>query len=601
MLTYSTGDIDPEAFSGDLPSTEDNEAESEPWTQNLNNLKHVHQNVSAYIVDRCRRQIPLPSGEPDLEAVAQLESEKDISQLLKLVFLCAIFGRFSMDYIQQLTTFSEEAQSQFYLILEEPEPVNGEEDVSSLLAETPQFQEDGKTTSSPEDVIERKLEFVYEERIAVLVATNMGLEREAAGLKEQLESMHDLHTKLQKSYDNLEIQQQDTTERLNALRTGKGEQSILAIQRTKMQQQETVIATLESQIRSLNEENDGLKAQTEVLQTQSEGFQQLQDDVYELKLERDKLQRKANAADKYKEKLQTLQKFEDENETLKYRLTEMQRQLKQSDSEQVTSSDLRRENDEFKQLVSNIEQELRDTIEAKKRAEFEKTALQARLHQADEQATRWHARAEELQGLLNENPALESPTTPRGSTSNDLDLNLAETLAQQEEADYPHSPSSPLPTTDSNTLTPSDLHSLLTIMRSHTSTSTSAQKSTTTTSTSPTTLQRKLASHIESSRLTAKELTQVIDHLSFPRVEFIGVKELDAAEPYGAVPPSIDDLAATYGLASQSARCSVTSLSAAAAVASRRSSLSSVVNGNGSVDGVDKTRKGSVLRSWFGA
>lgn len=557
-----TEEIDSEAFSGDLPSKVDTNGSSESETDRLNDLKHIYKAVTAYVVDRCRKKLPLPSGEPDLEAVAKSTSEKDVTQLLKLVFLAAIFGRYSMDYIQQLISFPPEMQAQFYLILEEPEAME-EEQITLPKEPKAGIESDDECETWSEDEQRKDREFIYEERIAKLVSSNKQLEHETVELKEQLENMHDLHTKLQKSYDNLEVKQQDTAERLEALRSGKGEQSILGIQRTKMQQQENVIATLETQVNALQEENNSLQVQQDLLKSQAEGFQQMQDDLYELKLEREQLQRKANAAEKYKQKLQSLQKVEDENEALKYRVTEMQRQLKQSDSEQFTTSGLQRENDEFRRLVSNIEQELSDSNAAKKRAEFENMTLAAKLQNADDQATRWRKQAEELQDRFNENQHPDSPSTPRAITSNGL--NLPESEDGSEPDSDLNEEMSEMQVDDQNMISEQELQMILSIMKTHTQLASNAEK------TSSVEEQQKLAAKIEKSRATTRELVQVIEYLSQPRVEFVGVKNLDAESPYKSVPPPLDDMASPYGLASSSAHSSNTSLSAA----SRRSSTAS--------------------------
>lgn len=574
-------DIDQDAFAGDLPSAVDTHVHSESWTDNLNNLKHIYELLTDYIIVRCRRKLPLPSGEPDLEAIARSASENDVSQLLKLVLLAAVFGRFSMDYIQQLTTLSEEAQAQFFLVLQEPE------EVPLIQPDTYKSKEDGTPTEASEDVQEKDAELIYEERIAELVAVNKSLEHDRDDYKEQLESMHDLHTNLQKNYDLLETQAQDTAERLDALRSGKGEQSMLGIQRTKMQQQETVIATLESQLSSLQDENRDLKIKSDILQGQAEGFQQMQDDLYELKLEREQLQRKANAADKYKQKLQSLQKVEEENEALKHRVTGMQRQLKESDSDQLINADLRRENEEIRSLVSNIEQELSESIEAKKRAEFEKMTLQAKLKQADDQAARWHARAEELQASQVEYSSPGSPLTPRAPSSSAFVLDASEDDDLSQQDPNPGKETSRIQADDQNMISEEELQAIISIMKAHTQNASKMEK------TSSFREQQKLAEKIEKSRATVKELTQVIDFLAQPRVEFVGAKNIDETSPYKPVPPHTDDLASTYGVASQSARSSITSLSAV----SRRSSVASFH----SFHSATTPRKRSILRGFFGS
>ena len=494
-----------------------------------------------------------------------------------------------MDHIQKLTSLSADTQEQFYLILEEPEAYKEEQKVQRKLDSDP---DDSQDETVLDNAHEKDQDFVYEERIAELVAVNKGLEQETADLKEQLENMHDLQTRLQKSYDNLEVQHNDTAERLNALRSGKGEQSMLGIQRTKMQQQETVIATLESQINTLKEENIDLKVQTDHFRTQAQGLQPMQDQVFELKLENEQLQRKSNAADKYKQKLQSLQKVEEENERLKHRVTEMQRELKQTDSEHFNNSDLRRENDELRRLVSNIEQELSDSIEAKKRAEFEKLTLEAKAQQADEQATRWLGRAETLQRILNDNPGLDSPSTPRAAISDDLGFIVSDEEAEQDSA--PSKGISDMRIEDQNMITEEELQVIISTMKAHTQHMSMTERS------SSIQEQQKFAAKVEKTRAFAKELIQVIDYLALPRVEFVGAKDLDQGSPFKAVSPHIDDLASTYGVASQSARTSVTSLS----TATRKSSVASFHSTHSYVNpqraSTGQTRRASLLRDLFG-
>lgn len=589
-LICPTGEIDENQFSGALPSPVGGNIPSAAWIRKANNLKHIHSVLADYIIYRCRRKLPLPSGEPDLTAIAQSGSETAAVQLLKLVLLAAVFGRFSMEHIQKLTSLSADTQAQFYLILEEPEAY-GEEEKCVMGQDSD--QDDGQIATIPENAHETDQDFVYEERIAQLVVVNKRWEQETLDLQEQLENLHDLQTRLQKSYDNLEVQHRDTVERLNALRSGKGEQSMLGIQRTKMQQQETVIATLESQISSLREENIDLKVQNDHLVTQTHDLQPMQDQVFELKIENEQLQRKANAADKYKEKLQSLHKVEEENERLKYRVNEMQRELKQGDSEHFNNSDLRRENDELRRLVSNIEQELSDSIEAKKRAEFEKLTFEAKAQQADEQASRWCGKVQSLQRLLNDDPGSDSTSTPRASTSDDFGSTLYDEMDEQDSG--LSKGISDVRLEDQNLITEEELQAVISVMKAHTQYTSVTERS------SSIQEQQKLAAKLEKTRAITKELIQVFTYLALPRVEFVGVKDLDQQSPFKTVAPPIDDLVFTYGAKSRSARSSVTSLPAA----SRRSSVTSFHSTHSDVNAqrasTGPPRPGSLLRFLLGS
>jgi protein HOOK3 len=575
-------DIDFEAFPGELPSPVNENESGEGSSDHLSNLRHIYIALTTYIVQRCQRSLPLPTGEPNLEAIAWSQSEQDVAQLLKLVLLAAIFGRFSMEYIQQLTSFPEDVQAQFYLILEEPEAIEEAPEALSSTREIPSRSPDGGEVMFSEDVQARDPEIVYEERIADLVATNECLKHDTIELREQLENMHDLHTKLQKSYDNLEVQQQDTAERLTALRTGKGEQNIVSIQRTKMQQQEDVIASLEAEARNLQEQNSKLQAQTDLLSSQTEEFQHMQDELFEVKHERDQLQRKANAADKYKQKLQTLQKVEDENEALHFRVTEMQRQLKESDSDHSNISGLRLENDEFHRLVSNIEQELKDSIDAKKRAEVENITLLAKLQQADDQAARWHSKAEMLQTSLDQRADPDSPSTPRAIPSNQKSFSSLEDESAQG-TDVSNESIDP-PTDDHEVISEQEMQAIISIMRAHARHGASEEKSSTMHE------QQKLATKIERCRADARESRQVIEFLAEPRFEFVGAKNLDQDLPYQVLSPITDDDTLDYS----PTHPSVSSLSAT----SRRSSVTSFQSTRSTASSL---RKMSLLRGMFGA
>ncbi len=144
-------DIDPEAFSDELPSVANGQSPSGSWDDNLTNLKHIYESLTTYLIERCKRKLPLSSGEPDLKAIAQSTSEKDVIQFLKLVLLAAVFGRFSMDYIQQLISFTEDAKTQFFLILKESEALEVEEAVLPSPLEPSADAGDDKTSPLSEN------------------------------------------------------------------------------------------------------------------------------------------------------------------------------------------------------------------------------------------------------------------------------------------------------------------------------------------------------------------------------------------------------------------------------------------------------------------
>ena len=541
-------DVDPEAFTNELPFSHLNEDPLKAETEKLKNLQYVHEALREYIRDRCKRKLPLPGGEPNLEAVAQATSEQDVIQLLKLVFLAVIFGRFSMDYIQQLTSFPEEYQTQFYLILEETESL--EESTSSPPSNQWITDVDASedATSSTKDHQEDD-GLLYEKHLAELVAANKSLQTETMELKEQLESLHDEHTRLQMSYDKLESSHKDTTDRLDALRSGKAEQSMVNIQRTKMQQQETVIADFESKISSLQKDRNQFEVQNKALNSQLAEFQKVQDELFELKQERKDLERKANTVDKYRQKVKNLQKVEEENEALKHRTQEMQRELKVLDSDQLKHSDLQRANDEVRQLVSGIERELNDAVEAKKRAEVENFSLQAKLQLADRQTSKLQEKFESIQERSMEQSEAESPKTPRGPVNHSASLAVSESDHALSDEAISRSVSKP-DIESQNHITEEELQLILTAMRTHT-------KGISRVEDSPLLQQQKQAARIEHVAGDVKAIKKVIYSLQEPRIEFVGARNLDAEASDDGTVLRANDTISIQNIASPSYRSPV--------------------------------------------
>lgn len=112
------------------------------------------------------------------------------------------------------------------------------------------------------------------------------------------------------------------------------------------------------------------------------------------------MSRKANTAEKYKQKLEASQDLEKENQNLRDKVGELQAQIRQSDTRSMSTSDLQREIDEYRRLLPSIEQERHELNEMKKRLEFDYHTLEARYYETSEQLQRQNQEVETLQGRL---------------------------------------------------------------------------------------------------------------------------------------------------------------------------------------------------------
>ena len=268
-----------------------------------------------------------------------------------------------------------------------------------------------------------------EERLGKVIADNQRIAHEKRDLETKLDDLQHRYSRLRANQETTMEELRQTNERLTSVLSGTADQDSFSPHQT------TIITTLEERLAIAGSEVEELRKTNEVLKIKTDKVQKLQDDLDELRIDRDKLSRRANAADKYKQKLEATNDLEKENAQLRERVTELQSKLKQSDSSQVSSTDLAREIDEYRRLLPSIEQERHELNEMKKRLEFDYHALQARYQDTVDQYGRQQKAMEEVQSRLRdyEDGITPTPGTPKAidsqtfkSSDQDFDINEAE-------------------------------------------------------------------------------------------------------------------------------------------------------------------------------
>ncbi|RAL10759.1 putative microtubule binding protein HOOK3 [Aspergillus homomorphus CBS 101889] len=379
-------DIDPQYFLDEIPQR----APSDHWLSKWQNLKHIHKLLVNYI-----RQQPdgMPSGldpNPNLELVAEKNSEKEANKLLKLLLIGAIRSPNAPTYVETLQTLSTPTQETLKNIFEEAQ--NGQHEAT-----------DGEDDIKEERELPVDPELQFEERVGKVLAENNRMAREKKDMQKQIDDMHDRLARLQENNDTLQSRLASTEDRLVNLRSGKGDLGLNAkALESKSRQQEDIIATQEARLATAQDEIDSLRMTVESLRVKNQRFQKLQDDYDELKTERDQLARKANAAEKYRQKLQASQDFEKENQSLRNQIKDLQQQLKETDSQQKWNSEREVELEEYRRVLPRIEQECSEIQNLKKQLEFNNHALTERLSNAEEQRERDDALISELRERIRE-------------------------------------------------------------------------------------------------------------------------------------------------------------------------------------------------------
>jgi len=335
-----------------------------------------------------------------------------------------------IEYLKQMQQLAESTQGVLMQTVQEAgedegatdDPDDSDQGVQDLEGETP---------TSPRRSGEMESVLESEERLGKVIADNQRIAHEKRELQKQLDEYHSRYEQLQERFDQVQDELKETTDRLSAVLAGRSDISTRPLD----SKHDTLIATLENRVVEAESEVEDLRKSNEVLKIKAEKVQKLQDDYDEMKIERDRLARKANTAEKYRQKLEASQDLEKDNANLRTKITDLQNQLKQSDSARASSSDLQREIDEYRRLLPSIEQERYELNEMKKRLEFDYHTLEARYHDTAEQLSRQNQTVEELQGRLRDYEEGITPAPrdnrPPSPVNNDLEKEEAEFLESE--------------------------------------------------------------------------------------------------------------------------------------------------------------------------
>lgn len=422
-------------------------------------------------MEECEQRLPFITGRPDLKAIAQNADEDQTILLLKLLVVAAINCTNRLQYLENMQNLDISTQEVLMNTAqeagEEPDddlPLDAEPEEEPAYMSSPRSNRASRQSNrdsfkgAPSSHPGADAGLESEERLGHVIADNQRIAQEKRELQRQLDSLYDHHTKLQQRHDKTSDELVETKDRLTSILAGKTE---YGNSKSQDSAQSAVIATLEARLITSEEEASTLRKNNEILRIRTEKTQSLQDSYDELKISNDKLLRKANAAEKYKQKLEASQSLETENNGLKSKIADLQAQLKQSDSASVGQVDLRREIDEYRRLLPAIEQERHELNEMKKRLEFEYHALEARHQDALEQLRHQNSTVEELQGRLQDYEEGNVPSTPRTNGNAIPDIESSEDEKENEDPTEEKEEKDP----SEDTISETELSAIMTAMR----------------------------------------------------------------------------------------------------------------------------------------
>ena len=522
---------------------------------------------------------------------------EDLINLLELVILAAFKGANRDVYAKEIQSLPTASQKLIYELIASH---TGDDDEEQLDENAGSEGSSQPASSRGDDRLGLPIGFdadlAREERMLKLVAERKQAQEERQVYRYELEDLHDRYKGLQQSFDRTQDELKETKDRLQTLLAGRDRQ---ATYRSSHSEKDEQITELEAKVSELQEANEALNRSKEVFRVKAEKAQSLQDDCDEIKQQNATLRNRVNALDKYRQKAEEGRNLEERNRVLDAKVVDLQKQLKESDSSQVSKAELRRTNDEYRQLLSTIEQDRNEQHEMKMRIELQYHTLVAEHRESLDQLARQSATNEELESRLHEYEEGHTPTTPKPRAPEITTLSGYDDDFAQDEAKLSQELAM-VDVDEPNYISEAELRAIMAAMQAQARDAGISGKS------FGIAEEKKLADKIERTRHTAKQLIQVIDFLAQPRVELVGVKDLDSTCPFKPLLPNVEDDVANISTSTNAsitslARSSVASLATSTSVP-RRPSVASVRNTNDFMNDSGNPRRGPRLfpRTWLG-
>ena len=138
-------------------------------------LKHINDALTMFLVEDCGQRLPLPSGAPDLKAIAQTSSLHHTVALLKLLVIAAINCNDRIDYLSQMQEMDQTTMQVLIAIAQE---VEDDDRTSEDMQQSRDTSESERATSRPTSRPTSKagpkvdLDLESEERLGRVLADN---------------------------------------------------------------------------------------------------------------------------------------------------------------------------------------------------------------------------------------------------------------------------------------------------------------------------------------------------------------------------------------------------------------------------------------------
>ncbi|KAL8778751.1 MAG: hypothetical protein Q9213_007264 [Squamulea squamosa] len=362
-------DVDPTYFTNSLPETR---GSCTKWIPRYENLKHLYKSLASYISEECEQPLFAPHAGDGLQAIAKDASVQHFLKLFQLVLQATISSPRQQEYILKMTSLTDASKKSLKELIEDRED-----------PEESDLQQSGDGADPSTFLSDSELEM--EEHYGHLLAHNERMLQERKDYQDQLTGLNERLLRLQESYDMVRqdlVEAQDQLQIKASVHNGTASRSVKELQLQIQQQendfadQETRMAIQDRKLEAALKKIANLEASTNALTKKA---RDAQDELDVVKKEGDASVRKANTAEKFKQQLQASKK---EIGLLRSRLEDYQKEDADFEELRHENAGLHTQIEEFKKLVSRIEEDNAESFRIRGQLLLDNEALHRNLSSA---------------------------------------------------------------------------------------------------------------------------------------------------------------------------------------------------------------------------
>lgn len=227
------------------------------------------------------------------------------------------------------------------------------------------------------------IELQLEVRYASILQQKIRLELENDRIRNQMADITTRLEHLQESHDTIRDRLVETEDKLRAPQRDDDTAMFIKRLEDKIREQDELIESQEGQVDQDREEKTKMRKELDTLRKAAERTIQLEDELKELRLESIELAKKANTADRFKQKLEAQKALENDLKNVEYENEELRSMLRDFNKIKARNQSLEQTHLQFQNSIAKAEMEIFEIHSQKKHLDMQKAELESALEIAE--------------------------------------------------------------------------------------------------------------------------------------------------------------------------------------------------------------------------